>query len=271
MIENNTINKLELLRAHMLVNSSLIGLLFYTLPIKENNNIKNIEVKNYCLYFNPKYIKNNNIEDIVIKISMKVIQFYFECEYNEAYCFTISTFMQSYIWFHRAKYKFLYNKNYNLLANQLKQINIKKRTIIHCAEKIYPIKYSNKHFHNVIHNLLYDSELINQFNNFQEIINPNNYFNRCQILFKNYQFNNVNNINIFFQKNIKNFPLFILFLSILRHNLTKNNAWLFIRDNQYIFSDLISIINDIYFRIKSFNTKEFNEQFNTFCQNFNFK
>lgn len=271
MIENNTLNKLELLRAHMLVNSSLVGLLFYTLPIKENNSIKNIEVKNYCLYFNPKYIENNDIEDIIIKISIKIIQFYFECEYDEAYCFTISAFMQNYLWFHRKTDNFAYDKNFNILANRLKQIDIKKRTIIHYVEKICPIKYSNQYFHDVIHNLLYDNKLINQFNNFQEIIDPNNYFNRCQILFKHYQFNNVNDIDIFFQKYIKNFPLFILFLSILRYNLTKNNSWLFIRDKQFIFSNFFLIINNIYFQIKSFHTEEFNKQFSIFCQNFNLK
>ena len=267
MIENNTLNKLELLRAHMLVNSALVGLLFYTLPIKENKNIKNIEVKNYCLYFNPKYIENNNIEDIIIKISTKVIQFYFECEYDEAYCFTISAFMQSYMWFHREKYKFSYNKNFNILVNKLKKINIKKSTIIHCAEKIHHIKYSNQYFNTTIHNLSYDNKLINQFN--KNIINNiDTFHNRCQILFKNYQFNNIKEINNFFNIYINNFYQIILFLSILRCNMPKNLAWIFIRDNQHIFSNFFSIINDIYFRIKSFNTKEFSERFNKLCQEF---
>ena len=49
----------------MLIDSRAVGILFYTLPIQENKNIKDIEVKDYVLYFNPDYIENKNFEELI--------------------------------------------------------------------------------------------------------------------------------------------------------------------------------------------------------------
>ena len=68
--------KVELLRLHILLHTPFIGSLFFTLPIKENNNIHDIEIKNYIFYFNSYYINNDNFEDMLININCKIIQFF---------------------------------------------------------------------------------------------------------------------------------------------------------------------------------------------------
>ena len=53
---NNILNKFELLRIHFMLYQPRLGLLCNILPIKENNAINTIKIKNYIIFYNHNYI-----------------------------------------------------------------------------------------------------------------------------------------------------------------------------------------------------------------------
>lgn len=208
MIENNTFNKVELLRAHMLIHSVLLGALFCTLPIQENNDIKNVEIKNYIFYFNSDYIENENFENIVVNISINLIQFYFECNnYDINLMFTIKAFLSRYRWYRYDKYQNFFDDNMNILADKLKKINIQKSSIIYYSNRNQQFRtYNHIKFDNVIQHLPHDSNFIqHDINNDVDI---NSVVERCQFIFQILFFDSISEMNIFF------INIFIIF-----HNL----------------------------------------------------
>ena len=266
MIKNNAKNRLEILRLHMLINSILIGNLFYTLPIKENNNIHDIEIKNYIFYFNSYYIENENFEDMITNISIKILQFYFECDdYNAIYCFTIHAFMQRYLWFHKQNYNNTYDDNYNILANNLLTIDNKKSTIIYFANEIQSIQYNNNNFNNIIHNLSHNQSLLT--NLYSLNININSLQERCWFIFNTYNFDSLKKMNIFIKKYIHSFSQFILFLFLLRYHISSNILTQSMRYYNSAFK-ILNICQNIYFHSNSFQTKELKEQLNIYFYNF---
>lgn len=268
MIENNVYNKLEILRLHMLINSRAVGILFYTLPIQENKNIKDIEIKNFICYFNPDYIENKNFEKLIINIEMKTIQFYFECDdYEAVNSFVIYSFMRNYIWFYREKFKRTYNENFNILIKNLSHIDSKKSTIIYCTNVVQPYHIYDKFFINAISNLSYDINLISQFNSTNTNTNTNLLIERCKFLFHIQYFSSLTNMSTFFKKYVHNFQHFLLFLFILRYSFQQSVSINFMRYHQPAF-DILNIITNINIKIDSFKNEELDKKITKFFSNF---
>ena len=155
MIENNIYNKLELLRSHILISSRVVGILFCTLPIQENKNIKDIEIKDYCVYFNPKYIENEKLINIIINISIKVIQFFFECDDYEAINSFVIQILNSNNIVNNKEKNLISKDELSFLVANLANINIQKKTIIYYAEKLQLYNKRNMHiYYQAIDNLL---------------------------------------------------------------------------------------------------------------------
>ena len=234
MIENNILNKLEILRLHMLINSRAVGILFCTLPIQENKNIKDIEIKNFICYFNPDYIENKIFEELIINMGMKTIQFFFECDDYEAInYFVIYSFMKNYMWFHQEKFQ----------------------------------RTNNDNFNNAISNLSYDINLIYQFNNISINANTNLLIERCKFLFHIQYFFSLTDMSTFFKKYIHNFQHFLSFLFILRYNFQQSALINFMRYHKPAF-DILNIILNINIKIDSFKNEELNKKITKFFSNF---
>ena len=249
MIENNILNKLEILRLHMLINSRAVGILFCTLPIQENKNIKDIEIKNFICYFNPDYIENKIFEELIINMGMKTIQFFFECDDYEAInYFVIYSFMKNYMWFHQEKFQRTNNDNFNILMKNLPYIDMKKSTIIYCTNIVQPYYKYNNNFNNAISNLSYDINLMNQFNNINTNTNINSLIERCKFLFHVQYFSSLTDMSTFFKKYVHNFQHFLLFF-------------------QPAF-DILNIVLNINIRIDSFKNEELNKKITKFFSNF---
>lgn len=268
MIDNSTFNKLEILKFYMLINSRTVGILFNTLPIQEDKNIKNIEIKNFVCYFNPQYIENENFEELIINIGSKTIQFYFECDDYEAInCFVIYSFMKSFMWYHREKFQRTYNENFNILIKNLSHIDNKKRTIIYCSNIVQPYYQYDYNFSNAISNLSYDTDLINQFNSININTNVNLLIDRCKFLFHIQYFSSLTDMSTFFKKYVHNFHHFLLFLFVLRYSFWQSVSVNFMRYYQPAFN-ILNIVMNINIKIDSFKSEELNKKITKFFSNF---
>ena len=267
MINNSTFNKLEILRFYMLINSRTVGILFCTLPMQEDKNIKDIEIKNFICYFNPQYIENENFEELIINIGSKTIQFYFECDDYEAInCFVIYSFMKSFMWYHREKFQRTYNENFNILIKNLFHIDSKKSTIIYCSNIVQPYYKYDHNFNNAISNLSYDTDLINQFNSINTNTNVNLLIDRCKFLFHIQYFSSLT-MSTFFKKYVHNFQHFLLFLFVLRYSFWQSISVNFMRYHQPAF-DILNIVMNINIKIDSFKNEELNKKITKFFSNF---
>lgn len=102
MIINN--DKIKILQIHSLIHNKVLGTLFCSLSIKEDNNIDKIKIKDFIFYYNSDYINFTPFSKLVFKIYYEIIKFYF--------CFDL---YPPNIQFHKWKYSFI-NCTYNLLA-----------------------------------------------------------------------------------------------------------------------------------------------------------
>ena len=270
MINNNTYNKLEILRLYMLINSDITGILFCTLPSQENKNIKSIEIKNYILYFNPDYIENEKLINIIINIGIKVIQFYFECDNCKIINSFVIQILNSNNIVNNKEKDLISEDELSLLIANLANINIQKQTIIYYAEKLQLCNKRNMYsYYQAINNLSYDYELFNKSNIVN--INNNSFIERCQFLFYKPQFNSFEDINNFFNKYIHNFQHFILFCFILRYYFMRQRnirdiLFQFVYQHQSIFH-IINIIDNINLN-NSFKNIEFNKKIINYFNNF---
>ena len=267
MIENNTLNKLEILRFYMLVNFNTIGILAYTLPIQENKSIKNIEIKDYILYFNSNYIENEKFINIVLNISIKTVQFYFEYNNYEVLYSYVIHIINCY-WLEQEKnIKISYKDSLNILANNLKKVNIQKQTIIYYTEKAKQFCKHNDNYDNAIRNLLCNKQLINFFNNININTNINSFIERCQFLFYEPQFTLSEDMKKFFNKYVHNFQHFFLFYFIMRYIFNDLISLNFMRYHKPAF-DIINIVLDIDIKNESFKDEELNKKITNFFTNF---
>lgn len=267
MIANITYNKIEILRVYMMIYTSFSGRLFYTLPIKEDNSINDIKIKNFIFYFNSRYIENTSFKDLLNNINIKVMQFYFECDYNTACCYTAHNLDASYLVNDCVKYTGSPEESYDILANKMQQLNLEKSTVIYYTNKVKSIKFRFQKFQNIINNLSHDSNLINY-----KLINVNSdLFNeRCQFMFKKYIFDNKEQVDICFKQYVHTFPQFILFLFAVKYNITQFVLEKFINDDHYLLFNIMDIIHLIHYNNYSFQHIKVNNEINNYFNKLNF-
>jgi len=175
--------------------------------------------------------------------------------------------MKNYMWFHREKFQRTRNENFNILMKNLPYIDMKKSTIIYCANIVQPYYKYDHNFNNTISNISYDINLINQFNSININTNINSLIERCKFLFHIQYFSSLIDISTFFKKYIYNFQHFLLFLFILRYSFQQSALINFMRYHKPAF-DILNIILNINIKIDSFKNEELNKKITKFFSNF---